>query len=356
MTPYAYLTPRGALDRAMHFGDDVRNCTAFLYTARWNGKQKQFEGLPKGTAFFVRVNLDPDAPLDDNLGPFVVYAVTARHCITDCDERQPIYIAVNNKQGGKKPIRTYKRNWKWHKGTDVAICEVGHEFELIAASWIHFSLLVPKEGPPDRHILLGEDVMTIGLYFRFPGKHTIQPVARFGHISLLPNENEKIAIQLDKNSQVTTPVDAYLVEVTSWEGQSGSPVFVSFGNIYEWVTIAGQGVEQKVMIVRPPPLCIGLLHGSWIDELPPQHGSNVVHRMNMGLTPVIPSHRIIEKLMEDELVKERKDRFGKEPKQKPPRPMSLEKQPFTKGKMDDALKRASRKVSEPESKDSQTSE
>jgi len=85
------------------------------------------------------------------------------------------------------------------------------------------SMLADDEYVNRNTIGAGDDVFFAGLFSEYPGRERIEPIVKFGNISLMPHE--KIAVQMDPH-RTTAQIDAYLVEARSWGGQSGSPVFI----------------------------------------------------------------------------------------------------------------------------------
>ena len=71
---------------------------------------------------------------------------------------------------------------------------------------------------------VGDEVATVGLYTSHHGHTKNIPVVRVGHISMLPDEPVM---------STRGYVEAYLVEVRSIVGLSGSPVYIARSRRYE---------------------------------------------------------------------------------------------------------------------------
>jgi hypothetical protein len=110
------------------------------------------------------------------------------------------------------------------------------------------------------------------------------------------------------------PMDVYLAEGRSIGGLSGSPVYVRQTLNMEVKNTNGDrvpfaGIGQIYFL--------GLMHGHW--RVPVQamavHGVEVAEAVNMGVSIVVPAHKIVEILNQPELValrKEYDDKLAKE--------------------------------------------
>ena len=389
----AILEARHGVRMSVHEG--VRRCAAFLSKSVWDESARAGYNVPFGTVFFVWVNLDPNASYAFH-APHAIYAVTAKHCIVDIPEHQEFYIVTNKLGGGYNHLPTRRGDWKTHPDTDVAVCELIDSQTMAATTAVPLDWLVTKSRREPQNTLLtlgdssfialGDDTYTVGFYVGFYGRSSVQPIVRYGRVSLMPNDAEKIKVEMCKDDEGKDyddlpEIEAYLVEMMAWEGQSGSPVFVSFGRLQEGVQVFHDtesvteayqklmdGVtleEERQVILRSPSVCIGLVQGyhpTDIQMLDARTGG--AFKLNLGLSIVVPSDKIVEVLMEDELVAERKRRLEKLPKveKKPLRPARAtlsgkkgEGATITREGFEEALRRASRKTSsQPESESDET--
>lgn len=310
------------------------------------------DGDPASTVFFIRVplwNLRVPSGYD-------YFAVTTKHSVEDIE----VAIRFNLKRGGMHDEPTNPGDWILHPETDVAILPIEFpldEYDLmfidtyeISAERDYLISVVddPRSGrtvnPPDEKLLLhrygvGDEVYSIGL---FPGRGITQPAARFGHISLSPAPGEKIIAYVGRHGEI--PIDAFLIEIATMKGQSGSPVFLR-----PWVR------EERD---KPRPLweynfLVGMIQGFY----PVEHDARIQGRkfkltVDTGLGIVIPSQSIIEMLMEDSLVKRREEKLQKMREEKAAaqiKPESASRttpsaQGFTQESFEEALRRASRKL------------
>ena len=172
-----------------------------------------------------------------------------------------------------------------------------------------------------------------------------EPVIRFGNISLmLPFE--KVKVRLNKNDEHLTPVEAYLVEARSWGGQSGSPALFNYPPFGDKAWERERIWSFKFRL----PLILGLVHGQY-----ERHGPLV----SAGVAIVIPADKIRETIMQKKLADERSRVAEKSPTRAKdaPKPIPGSARPdvnFTQEDFTNALERASRKVSQPESESDET--
>jgi hypothetical protein len=318
----ALLEARNGLPMTVHEG--FRASAAFISSTSCHDGRNPI--IPVGTTFLV--NFDLEDRRQSFLRSYVVYAITAKHVIAAFAETDPIYVVLNKNNGGYVEIVSHKRDWTFHVTTDVAayqLPDLSH-LDVLAAS-TPFQTLVPrsKRTSENYHVKLGDPVFTVGLYLGFTGSNSIQPIARFGNISLMPNEREKLKVEMSpedsqKPYEDLPEIEAYLIEVRGWEGQSGSPVFVSFGKTeeqYDQVTGANQReiildednvaparppiIRERVVAFRPEPVCIGLIQGYHQDEIELLNTSDMRYKLNLGISIVVPSEAIIETLMSEDL-------------------------------------------------------
>jgi hypothetical protein len=142
---------------------------------------------------------------------------------------------------------------------------------------------------------VGDSVFFMGLFSRHPGRTRNQTVARFGNISLLPDE--KIKVQVDSVGG-TAQVDAYLVEARSHAGHSGSPAFIYMTNDLSAIALGGPATNA---------LLLGLVQGHFDAPSDLALLGDVGPRQeNAGMAVIIPAPLILDLVMTKErFVKER---------------------------------------------------
>lgn len=193
--------------------------------------------------------------------------------------------------------------------TDVAVIPVeipdGYDCKVIP-----YKMLATEKFVSENEVGIGDDVFFVGLFSGYSGQKHDRPIVRFGNISLM---HEEMPLRLDPHSEVTTPADAYLVESRSWGGHSGSPVFIYFP-LTRKPGVINFGGEQAFAL-------LGVTQGHF--EFPKEVeftgnwlGTGKVP-LNTGIAAVIPAEKIIETLMEEQLMEERKQELIEHQKQRP---------------------------------------
>lgn len=159
--------------------------------------------------------------------------------------------------------------------------------------------LIKKE-----NIGVGDEVFLTGLFANHYGSQRNIPVIRAGNIATMPEEKV--------HTEKLGDIDAYLIEVRSISGLSGSPVFAYLGGIRK---------VGNSMNLRKGPLfyLLGLMHGHFelskleIDTFEYDTLTNV--QINMGIAIVVPVWKILEVINQEEF-KNRRDLALKQAKEK----------------------------------------
>lgn len=226
---------------------------------------------PIATAFYIRIK---------NTEGFADYAVTAAHCVERrFAQKERLFIEVD--ECGY--VQTPHAEWVTHPSTDVAVFPIRVEHKLRP---------LPAEVLLDKEDLLhtGHELFLMGLF----QPDTREAIARFGKLSK-PRTNCRISFG---GSIVQSP--CHLAETISWQGQSGSPVFLNDASICtdrndEFYGAPpknfGYGIPPPVYLTRHirPPI-VGLLHG------PFSISGGFGEEDNSGVSAVIPARYIRETL------------------------------------------------------------
>lgn len=286
----------------LRIGDRLKKLVAFLVTDRYDKEVGRLLRKPIGTAFFIIMRITNSL--------FVSYAVTARHVVEGSREDGMLYIRLNTRDGSYKDFEAPQNNWVLHSATDVAVTPVAFPPDIDWAT-LPNGVLATDEFIKQHEVGIGDEVFFLGLFSEYYGQETNQPIARFGNISLMPSE--KIPVKLDPHVETKTLIDAYLVEARSWGGLSGSPAFVYFSPERQFgrppQKIGIDMLTGKPVFVGTHYGIIGLVHGHWgiKQEIKDKYDSlgEVDIPINAGIVVVVPSQKIIEVLMTEELMKER---------------------------------------------------
>jgi hypothetical protein len=210
-----------------------------------------------------------------------LYAVTNKHVV---EKDKCTFLRYNIMSEGFD-VKATARGWLYSKKDDLAACPItfpdwGWYFPI---SLEHF--VVTEEKIKEYNIGIGDDVFMISRFIGHEGREENKPAVRFGNISVMPDPNDPVVT--DEGKQ-----EAYLVEMRSVGGASGSPVF---WYVPGHVPQPDYKERRGVMI---HPLLLGVDCGHFSDPAPvldPQdkehpHGWHI--RSNSGMAVVIPVWRI----------------------------------------------------------------
>lgn len=205
----------------------------YLYRSR---EDAQAGKDPGGTGFIVRYDGwfgNPRPP-----GP-CFYGVTNWHvaCRAGCS-----VVRLNARGSGTDIIEFGPEDWHFLPGKyDVAVVPLTLDEAKHDASYVSTNLFAPMvQGHYGREISIGEDAFMMGLFVDHDGVTTNVPGARFGNISMLPNPSAPILQPTGFRGE------AYVIDMHSRGGFSGSPVFVyrTFGS-----DLTDRGVEFDNLVI-----------------------------------------------------------------------------------------------------------
>jgi len=212
--------------------DEIRKCVFFISIDVEISKGERHKKY-MGTGYIVSTGLTKH---NDGQKPDFEYLVTAKHVIIAAKKESidgKIYVEMNTNQGISKRIELnnwYPQNdWEdYDSSVDIQISpfpEIDKEqLDYIAFpdhAFYRTDESSIKSSSPDEypsHYGVGSEVFVTGLYYFRTGRKRIQPIIRSGIISMMADEK--------MSSGTYGDMDAYLVEVVSLGGLSGSPVFV----------------------------------------------------------------------------------------------------------------------------------
>ena len=312
---------------------------------------------PVATGFFVRVPLEGDGE-----ALAVDYLITARHCIEEArayGAGGSVYIRFNKKVGGFAEIATQVDDWVEHDTADIAalmtlpsVLPKGITPADLDTSSLNLSSFVGP-GPHyrvkgtgefsgvDVQPRVGHEVYFLGLFTEHAGSDRNLPIARFGHISRMPD-----FIEIEHGS-VRFKTIAYLVEFHSIGGHSGSPVFFLYPiNIVTPVRHEENETEYPLYDIAHMTGLMGLVTGHYpiIEESRNSVGATPPE-LNSGIAVVTPACAIKELLMRKDFVNRRKElRKNVEKKGAPTPRLDFDSASgFTCADMERALKKVSRR-------------
>ena len=173
------------------------NAIAFLFSSR----DAATAGMPGGTGFFVRD------------GGNRTFLVTNTHVSAQCS-----VVKINGTRG-PLTIELDPLQWRRHPdGDDVSIYQFTPKADWSVSSIILADVLATRERMAELNVGVGDEIFMLGRFISHEDLVTVHPMARFGNIAMMPG-------QLVKDGR-NLKVEAFLVEMRSLSGFSGSPVFV----------------------------------------------------------------------------------------------------------------------------------
>jgi len=174
-------------------------------------------------------------------------------------------------------------DWEPHPGGDdlaVALLNMeSPESDAIDIAYVTPEHFVSHSALDARPMLgIGDDVFMIGMFLHQPGVKRNHPSVRFGHISMIPDEAERIPqMQRSGFRQLS-----FLLDMRSLGGYSGSPVYVYRSRH------AGTGIDASLL---------GIHWGALRDD----------DGLHTGMNGVVPAWKLWELLMTKKFVDQRKD-------------------------------------------------
>jgi hypothetical protein len=273
----------------MRVDDEILECVVFLGVKDMHGRYSQ-----RGTGFLF----GREVGMDDHEA---MYLGTARHVIDmilSVSADALIYIRINRMDGTSEIIPSSASAWHFHSdpNVDLAVAIVAinpdqYDFLMIPEAMIASEDVIARED-----IGIGDDVFLVGLFSNHHGSNRNLPILRSGTLSAMPHEPVMVS-----SPGGIVPMDAYLVEARSIGGLSGSPVFVRTDGM------RGNKCSPSLRF-----WLLGVMRGHWDTQF--QLSDAVVpndilgEAVNMGMSIVIPSSKLIDITDNPQLVEVRSRR------------------------------------------------
>jgi Trypsin-like peptidase domain len=265
----------------MRVPDMMLDSVAYLCVKNANGTV-----VPAGTGFFLSVKSETREQIRHG------YLVTARHCIESAAPYGALYARMNRTENGEAGLVELEPSWTYHddETNDVAVLHFAPRgFRIVV---VERESLATADVIENESIGIGEELMVVGLFTRRHGRTANRPIVRAGIIAAMPDEPLE-----DHRSGL--PYDAYLAEVRSIGGLSGSPV---------WVVINPARFHQSRLEHRLHFYLLGLIRGHWpkkeewlSDSSGPEQDS-----LNTGIAIVTPIQKALDIIDSEESAKERR--------------------------------------------------
>jgi len=263
----------------MYIADEVSKSVVFI------GGVEEGEFRPRGIGFLV---LAYQRRIPDVAFP---YLVTAAHVLENMQRRGiAIHCCLNRRDGTTTVTPLASKKWFVHpeepETTDVAVLPFWVDLDVLDHEYLPLfnrTEQLPRVG--GFNILsLGARVFAIGLFKPGKGSERNIPIVRIGNIAAMPPDLV--------HTRHAGELDAYLIELRSTAGLSGSPVFVNPPH-ERGLRTAEEGLAEHIFV--------GLLHGhlnapdlgerrATDGDVPPAFDRDT------GIGVVVPVWKIIETL------------------------------------------------------------
>jgi len=262
----------------MRISEKVKKCVFYLGIEISDGTTQSL--IYSGTGFLV-------SHPSRRPGLNYIYFVTAKHVQVKLEKTGHFIFRANSPQGKSIEVKINSGEIKWwfhptDTAADIAMFTFSIDASVVDISTIPTSAFATPELMETRGIGAGDEVFVIGLFAYHKGNSKNIPIVRSGNIAMIPDERISTSDFGD--------MDAYLIEVWSIGGLSGSPVFA----------MKRVGAEEAVFYL------IGFIQGHWntspetmIDAI--EQDGKIKARENVGIAIVTPAQKILDIINCDEM-------------------------------------------------------
>ncbi len=270
------------------FATQLKKTVVFLTVEFRDGAQI---GHAEGTAFFVLVPSKSSAgsPHPDQSSGFS-YLVTNRHMADPSVALgHPVTVlgfsiranrVLTNGETGPLAI-DLPLNPQWiypsDPSVDLAIAPLGFNPAKLDILLIPETILATADVVKAQGVSEGDSVMFSGFFAQFPGQTRIEPVVREGVLAMLPDEEIPTTLGL--------PGHLYLADMHSFNGNSGSPVFVNLS-----------GLRNGSLTFGEHMLLLGVVSGYMTESenFQLQAATTFIGRIgaNSGITTIVPADEL----------------------------------------------------------------
>jgi hypothetical protein len=265
----------------MRVPDDLLGSAVYLCVKDANGAVR-----PAGTGFFLAIESELREGISHG------YLVTARHCIENAERYGALYARMNRRDTGEAELVELEPSWIYHDDdtNDVAVLHFAPPaFQIMV--FMRESLATPDVIERES-IGIGDELLVVGLFTWHYGRTANHPIVRAGIIAAMPDEPIE-----DVTSGL--PFDAYLAEVRSVGGLSGSPV---------WLVITPSRIVRGEREFRLHFYLLGLIRGHWNKKGPwlSDFGGMEQESLNTGIALVTPIQKALDIIDSEESKRERR--------------------------------------------------
>jgi hypothetical protein len=270
----------------------LKKTVAFVYGQAHvkdpQGNMRLLNG-PLGTAFFVAY---PDSRGGPDYG--FIYIVTAKHVLKDelVDKYlKSVRIRMNKRDGAGIALTDIdvsdadgKLRWfddKDDPNADIAVALAFPDPAAVDYLTVPLSLFADSAFLKKQNVIEGDQVYLVGLMPQFTGENHNFPVVRHGYIALLSDELIPMAPNVKEH--------VYALELGSWPGQSGSPVFLSLGGVRGASIMAGESYSLLGVM-------LGYVQNERPFDIAPTDSGFIGDSSNVGISYVLPASEILKVL------------------------------------------------------------
>jgi hypothetical protein len=275
--------------------DELLNCAVYFYTSMAGAKAGHQSG---GCGFLIGVPSETKMIVPGRSEPqdfWHLHAVTSKHVI-DAGCR---VIRMGGQNAEPAYGDTSPEDWFLSIDDDLAVSRaiLSTSFTDLRLGFIRIGQCVTGENlsgdPKDEFQFgLGDDVVLIGRMITHDGKQRNRPYARFGNISMMPDERDPVDLG-EGRSQV-----AYLIDCRSLPGTSGSAV-LTFPAVPQFKK---EGFQLWVGTSKL--LGVDCAHlPRWTEVYESDRRTRTGHQveMNSGVAVVIPAWRLVALLQRNDV-------------------------------------------------------
>jgi hypothetical protein len=225
------------------------------------------------------------------------YLVTAAHSIRSVQEKAgSLYVRFNTNDGGSAVVET-TTDWVFPDDEAVDLALLPYEpSETYEVGPLPLEGFATDELIAHHNFGIGDEIYAMGLFYFRHGKKRNHPVLRTGIVASMPDEPIE-------DERTGLPYDAYLIEMRSFGGLSGTPVFTVF---HEGTLLNRPPRQFSSFVHQLAP--IGVIRGHWdLRREVTDAFTEDVEQANVGLAIVTPIQKLTELLWRDDLVRQREE-------------------------------------------------
>ena len=290
INPNWYWEPKGIMPR---IPDEHLRSIVFIY----DSIEAAREGRQVGGSGFV-VNCT------SGVGNFRVrYVLTNQHVL----DHGGYWVRLNNPIGPHPHAVVHVPEEKWFRAPDdddfaIAVLPLPTTIRPLEITLENFA--VTRELAKTLSVGPGDEAYMVGRFIAHGGRITNNPIARFGSVALMPNPLELVHDGRGKD------VEAYLIEMRSHSGFSGSPVFL----LIPANTFRGEFGDTSMDDFTTRFRLLGIDTGHKIDRLPLQQWQGdewrnqpdyrIPHYSDIAI--VAPIWKVVDLLNREDLAEQRR--------------------------------------------------